>query len=170
MGGKRFSSIMRMLHRDIGYLMIGLTIIYIISGISLIYRDTNFLKFEKVIERQLEPNLNNDELGRQLWIRGFRVDRTEGDTLYFNNGTYNLQTGVAEYKVTELPTFFNKINHLHKTASKSSMHWLSLVFAILLFFMALSSFWMYTKKTKYFKRGLILSAIGVLLAVILVYI
>ena len=33
---------MRGLHRDIGFFLIGLTLIYSISGVLLIYRDTDF--------------------------------------------------------------------------------------------------------------------------------
>lgn len=44
--------IMRVLHRDIGFLTIGLTLVYALSGILLIYRNTDLLKTEKVEEKQ----------------------------------------------------------------------------------------------------------------------
>lgn len=34
----------RSLHRDIGFFLIGLTLIYVFSGILMIYRDTGFLQ------------------------------------------------------------------------------------------------------------------------------
>ena len=60
---------MRSLHRDFGFFAIGLTLIFSISGIVLIYRDTDFLKFEKQIEKQLSPNIKESELGMILHIR-----------------------------------------------------------------------------------------------------
>ena len=36
--------LIRVLHRDIGFLVVGLTIVYALSGIVLTYRDTGFLK------------------------------------------------------------------------------------------------------------------------------
>ena len=41
---------MRLLHRYIGYFMAGIMAVYAISGVLLIYRDTDFLKKEKEIE------------------------------------------------------------------------------------------------------------------------
>lgn len=35
--------LMRSLHRDIGFLLIGMTLIYCISGLLLIYRGNDFL-------------------------------------------------------------------------------------------------------------------------------
>jgi hypothetical protein len=34
----------RSLHRDIGFFLVGLTLVYVLSGILLIYRDTGFLQ------------------------------------------------------------------------------------------------------------------------------
>ena len=45
---------MRLLHRYIGYFMAGIMAVYAISGVLLIYRDTDFLKKEKKIEKKLE--------------------------------------------------------------------------------------------------------------------
>ena len=44
---------MRLLHRYIGYFMAGIMAVYAISGVLLIYRDTDFLKKEKKIENKL---------------------------------------------------------------------------------------------------------------------
>ena len=46
---KSINHCIRSLHRDIGFFIIGLTIIYSMSGIVLTYRDTNFLKHETLI-------------------------------------------------------------------------------------------------------------------------
>lgn len=34
----------RSLHRDVGFFLVGLTLVYVLSGILLIYRDTGFLQ------------------------------------------------------------------------------------------------------------------------------
>lgn len=34
----------RSLHRDIGFFLVGLTLVYVLSGVVLIYRDTGFLQ------------------------------------------------------------------------------------------------------------------------------
>ena len=64
---------MRLLHRYIGYFMAGIMAVYAISGVLLIYRDTDFLKKEKKIEKKLEANIPTDKLGKELKIKGFEV-------------------------------------------------------------------------------------------------
>lgn len=158
---------MRALHRDIGFLVIGITIILTLSGVSLIYRDTNFLKKVTIIERQLEPDLEIGEIGQQLHLRDFKVEKTEGNIVFFNNGTYNSSSGLAVYTAHQLPVFINKINAFHKTVSKNAMHWFLLIYAFLLLFLAISSFWMFSPGSKSFKRGLILSVIGIVISLLI---
>jgi hypothetical protein len=170
MGQKEKKSInhyMRSLHRDIGFFVIGLTIIYCISGILLIYRDTSFLKNKKNIERQLVPNLSENELGMALHSRNFAVIKTKGDSVYFKNGTYNKITGLAKYTDFVLPSFLERFNKLHTSNNRNPIHVLSVIFGILLLFLAISSFWMFKPDTKLFKRGICFAAIGILAAIIL---
>ena len=43
---------MRVLHRYLGFFLAGIMAVYAISGVILIYRDTDFLKSEQVFEEQ----------------------------------------------------------------------------------------------------------------------
>lgn len=166
---KSTSRIMRALHRDIGFFVIGLTVVFCISGIVLIFRDTDFLKQEVIIEKQIEPNVDSSELGGILRLRGFEVIKTEGDTVYFGNGTYNITSGVVIYSTKELPSFLNKLNRLHKTSSRNVIHWFTLVYGVLLLFLALSSFWMFKARTKLFWRGIIIASAGLIVSAILLF-
>lgn len=165
--GKSFSYYMRSLHRDIGFFLVGLTIIYSISGIVLIYRDTDWLKRDVMVERELSPNLEASELGGILRKRDFKVLKTEGDMVYFQNGTYNKATGVVQYSNKELPSFLNKFNDLHTSSSRSTVHWFTTIYGVLLLFLAVSSFWMFNTKAKKFRRGIIIAAIGIVSVVVL---
>ena len=159
---------MRSLHRDLGYFVLGITIIYAMSGIILIYRDTNFLKSEKTIEKQLAPNLQASELGKAMQKRGFEVLKSEGYLIYFQNGTYNKTTGVAKYADKTLPPFIEKINNLHKASSKDLSHLLSTIFGFILLFLAVSSFWMFKPKSKQFRRGILFAGAGLVFTLILI--
>lgn len=161
---------MRTLHRDLGFLVIGFTIIYAISGIVLIYRDTDFLKHEKQVEQQIAPNIPESDLGGVLHLRNLQVVKTEGEMVYFQNGTYNKATGTVNYTEKALPAFLEKINNLHKKASRNLSHVFSTFFGIILLFLAISSFWMFKPSTKMFRRGMILTGIGLILAVVLLLI
>jgi len=158
---------MRSLHRDIGFFVIGLAVVYSMSGIILIYRDTDFLKQEKLIEKQLSPDIKVEDLGKELRMRNFEVQKTEADLVYFQNGTYNKTTGLAKYTEKKLPAFLEKLTNLHKAISKNSSHIFSVVFGLLFLFLAISSFWMYKAKSKMFRRGMIFTASGVILVIIL---
>jgi hypothetical protein len=160
---------MRALHRDIGFFVVGLIIIYSLSGIVLIYRDTDFLKHEAQIEKKLPPNLLASELGSMLRLKDFKILKTEGDLVYFQNGTYNIASGVAEYTQKELPPWFSKFSNLHKTTSKSLAHWFTTIFGVLLLFLAISSFWMFKASTRQFRKGIFIAVTGIIFAVILLF-
>ena len=164
---KSLNYYMRGLHRDVGYFIFGMVIIYALSGIALIYRNTDFLKHEVTIEKQLKPNLPSEEIGKELRIRELKIVSEEGDVIHFQNGTYNKLTGDAVYASKEIIFPFNKFINFHKAISSKAKHWFNLVFGALILFMAISSLWMFKAGTKTFKRGMILISIGILFTVIL---
>lgn len=161
---------MRKLHRYVGYFVLGFTLIYSISGIMLVYRDTDFLKRETAVEKKLPPNLDQSELGSELHMRGFKIIKTEGDLHYFANGTYNKATGVTNYTVKALPTILSKMNSVHKSVSQNPSHLFATVFGILLLFLAVSSLWMFKPKAKSFKKGMVVAGSGVVIAIVLLLI
>ncbi len=160
--------IMRALHRDIGFLSIGLTIVYALSGVLLIYRNTDFLKVERVEQKQLATNLAVNDLGAELKIRNFRVEREEGSVIYFGNGSYDATTGkaVVTRKVYIPP--FDKLVNLHKVTGTNKMSVVALIYGILLAFLALSSLFMFKFGTRKSKRGLVMIAVSVAATIVLV--
>lgn len=80
---------MRTLHRDVGFLMIGLVVVFALSGIVLVYRDTDFLKKEMLVQRSISPNLASVDLGLTLKLKNMKVEKMEDDVIYFN-GKCNL--------------------------------------------------------------------------------
>jgi hypothetical protein len=164
---KSMSFNMRSLHRDIGFFVIGITIIYCISGVLLVFRDSDFLKHEVNTERQVRPNLSESDLGMILHQMNFKVFKTEGDIMYFQNGTYNKATGIAKYKEKVLPEYLGSTIKIHKVSSRSAMIWISVMYGVLLLFLAISSFWMFKSKTKLFRRGVWVAIGGCIVAVIL---
>lgn len=164
---KPFVYYIRMLHRDIGFFVAGLVLLYSISGVVLIYRDRGFLNHSVQIEKKLQPNINSAELGNVLRMRDFKVVKTEGEIVYFKGGTYNTTTGIAACTIQE-PIFpLNKIINLHKTASASGAFWFSTLFGVLLAFLAVSSFWMFDASAKPFQRGIKIAGAGVLLTIVM---
>ena len=55
---KDTKTFMRITHRYLGYFLAGIMAVYAVSGVLLVYRDTDFLKKEKSYEKKFEPNLD----------------------------------------------------------------------------------------------------------------
>ena len=161
---------MRVYHRYLGYFLAGIMAIYSLSGIVLIFIDTNFLKNEKQVEKQLKPNLKIEELGKELRIKELKADKEEGAIISFKQGTYNKETGVANYTVRELPRAIEKLTKLHKASTKDPLFYLNIFFGLSLFFFVVSSFWMFLPQSTIFKKGLYFTLAGIVLTIVLLII
>lgn len=162
--------IIRALHRDIGFLIVGLTLVYALSGVVLVYRNTGLLKSQETVQKSVSPNLSAENLGKALEMHRFQVTSEDEEFINFNGGSYNKVTGIATITSEVYPEIIEKMSGLHKQDSSSAMHIFSIIYGCLLLFLAVSSFWMYKAGTKPFKRGLLLGGGGVILAVVLVLI
>lgn len=166
---KSLSYYMRLLHRDVGYFVIGFVIIYAFSGILLTYRDTDLLKREVSVEKKIPAGVDPSKLSEMLRIRNFRIIKTEGNFVFFENGSYETSTGITKYVTKETVPAIDKLFSVHKASSRSPIHWLNIIFAISLIFLAISSFWMFKKGTVQFRRGICIAVVGVIIALLLVY-
>ena len=164
------STYLRVVHRYLGFFLAGIMAMYALSGIILIFRQTDFLKQEVRVEKELATNLTEEELGKALKIRELKVQETRQDVLYFEKGEYDRSTGLAIYTTKELPYFLDKMTKLHKATTKSPVYWLNIFFGLALLFFVVSAFWMFMPKTTVFKKGLYFSLAGVVLTLVLLFI
>jgi uncharacterized iron-regulated membrane protein len=158
---------MRIYHRYLGFFLAGIMAIYSLSGIVLIFRDTDFLKQEKTMQQQLQPNLNADALGKAIKIRDFKITSVNGDVQNFKNGSYNAATGAVSYTVKSLPRMLERLIKLHKANTRDPLFYLNVFFGVSLFFFVISSFWMFMPRTSIFKKGLYFTLAGILLTVLM---
>jgi hypothetical protein len=158
---------MRIYHRYLGFFLAGIMTIYSLSGIVLIFRDTDFLKQEKTIQQQLQPNLNADALGKAIKIRDLKIISVNGDLQSFKSGTYNTTTGAVSYTIKSLPRMLERLTKLHKASTKDPLFYLNVFFGVSLFFFVISSFWMFMPKTSIFKKGLYFTLAGILVTVLM---
>ncbi|MBK1897950.1 hypothetical protein [Chryseobacterium paridis] len=163
-------SFMRITHRYLGYFLAGIMAIYAISGVLLVYRDTDFLKKDKKYSTTVGKDLSEKALGKELKIKNFEIESRVGNIAYFKQGAYNTTTGEAKYIKKELPFALDKMVKLHKAQSKDTLSPLNTFFGVALFFFVISSFWMFNPKTKAFKRGMIFTIAGLVVSIILIFI
>ena len=160
---------MRIFHRYLGFFLSGIMAVYAISGIVMIFRETEFLKSERELERQLAVDLPDAEVGSTLRIKDFKVERSEGSLIYFHEGTYDKKTGLAKYKAKQLPYVLDKMTKLHKATTNRPLYFLNIFFGAALLFFVLSAFWMFMPKTEVFRKGLYFALGGIVLTLILVF-
>ena len=161
---------MRLTHRYLGFFMAGIMVVYSVSGILLIYRDSDFLKKENIIQKNIENNLSEKELEKEIKIKNLEILKIQNGVLLFKGGYYNTKTGAVKFSKKELPSIFKKMTNLHKSQSKDRLSLLNVFFGIALFFFVVSSFWMFNVRSKAFRRGMVYTSLGLILSIILIYI
>lgn len=161
---------MRVYHRYLGFFLAGIMAVYAISGIVLIFRDTDFLKDEKLVEQKLSPGLSAEELGKATRIRDLKIDKETGNMQMFRQGSYNKKTGEVRYTVKSLPRAIEKLTQLHKASTKQPLFYLNVFFGFSLLFFVISSFWMFMPETAIFKKGLYFTLAGIMLTLVLLYV
>ena len=160
---------MRIYHRYLGFFLAGIMAVYAISGTVLIFRKTDFLKVEKTVQKELDQNLNAEELGKVLRIKDLKITEQSGDLLSFEGGNYNLTTGLANYTEKDLPVVLKKMTDLHKATTDRPLFFLNIFFGFSLLFFVISSFWMFVPKASAFKKGIYFSLAGLILALLILF-
>lgn len=159
---------MRIYHRYLGFFLLGIMAVYSISGVIMVFRDTDFLKNERSIHKEAESGLTPDKLGKALGIRNLKVTKEESGKIYFENGIYDTATGQADYKIKEYPLLIEKMTKLHKAKSSEPLFFMNIFFGLSLLFFVVSSFWMFMPDTSVFRKGMYFMLAGfVLMAMML---
>ncbi|KQC33576.1 membrane protein [Nonlabens sp. YIK11] len=168
--GRKTSNKVRMYHRYLGFFLAGIMAVYAISGVTLIYRDTDVFKKKTEIETTLEPNLTADQVGKELKIRRFSATSETATTINFKNGSYDKTTGAAAYTKVETPYLLNKLQNFHKAETGDPLYFLNIFFGVSLLFFVVSAFWMFLPSTPIFKKGMWFAAAGLVLTLVLLFV
>jgi len=172
-----FTKLNRITHRDIGYLIAGLTIIYAISGIALNHRndwnpnyifDNRGFMADTVITRETFNNnsaleiLNSLELESEF--KTFYFPKGNKVTIFINGGLVQLNTETGEgiiERISKRPLFYH-INFLHYNPGKWWKYFSDL-FCLALITVTVTGLFILKGKNGITKRGAILTIIGILL-------
>ncbi len=161
---------MRSLHRDVGFLVVGLTILFAVSGVVLVYRNTDTFTIEKQVNKVWEKQMDMDAVVDELPFRRVEGLDENGDTISFKQGYYVRSSGVVSYTYETYPWVIQKFISLHKSRSGNVLHWVATIYGLLLLFLAISSFWMFKPGTGNFQRGLIIAGLGIAAVVVMLFI
>lgn len=159
----------RVIHRYLGFFLAGIMSIYAISGMVLIFRNTDFLKQKETVTKQVAAQAAPHELGGLLGLKRLEIKEISDTEIIFDNGSYNKATGEAKYTVQKLPYLLDKMTGFHKATTGDPLYYFNLFFGGALLFFALSSFWMFMPASPIFKKGLYFTLGGVVLALLLLF-
>ena len=166
------------LHRDVGYLIVGLTLVFGVSGLALNHRaDWNPSYRQQKTARQIAPLTATDRDGpvrealSQLGVTGeprnaFRPD-PQTLQIFFENTTYavDIPTGaVIVDAVRPRPVLF-ELNQMHLNAGKGVWTAIADVYAVALIMMAVTGIFVLRGKTGITGRGAWLVTLGALVPV-----
>ena len=167
MNNRNVSNKFRIYHRYLGFFLAGIMAMYAISGIVLIFRTTDAFKVEKTIEKKVDTGLNEEQLGKTLRIKDFKIQKAEDSKIYFEQGVFDKNTGIATYRVKELPVILESFTKLHKANTNRPLFILNIIFGLCLLFFVISAFWMFMPATKIFRKGIFFTIGGIILTLIL---
>lgn len=172
---KRLRRWLRAAHRDIGYLGVGLTVVYALSGIAVNHIEdwepnqttvTGELPLEapaQASDQELAALVSSKVLGSEAQV--------DPDTLYRVDALLEFQSADTRFQVdNEAQTirferdedrfFLKTANWLHLNRGKKAWTFIADTYAVALLFLALSGLWMIPGKRGLWGRGIILVAIG----------
>jgi len=166
---------LRVIHRDLGFLMVGISLVYGISGIYLNHmdgKDPAFRKEAKTI--QFPANLNSDEL-KSVWEadknlpklnRIMRADDKQS-SLFLEGGigVYNSSTGSVDYEISKKRALIYWINKLHYNKVKG-WNMVADIFAGSLIFLAISGLFIVKGKKGLAGSGKWYLLIGILIPIL----
>lgn len=172
----------RSLHRDLGYLSIGLTIVFALSGLALNHRDdwnpnysiirkteviTESLGPEQLIEKsKIKYNIKVKEKGR-FWINPNQLKVFyPGDTTLI----YRKDQNVIEYESISPRFLLRSFNSLHLNELKGLWVFFSDLYAVILLYLAISAIFMVKGKYGIQGRGGILALIGLFVPILFILI
>lgn len=168
MASPKIHNAVRKYHRWLGFFLAGIMSVYAVSGILLIFRKTDFMKFPQQEEHQLKKGLGEEALVKQLGLKNIKVESQQGDLILFADGQYNKSTGAAVINKVDYPMPLAKLVKLHKATHKSPLFFLNISFGIALLFFVISAFLMFMPKLPLFKNGIKIAIAGAGFALLVV--
>jgi hypothetical protein len=177
---------LRSIHRDFGYLVVGITFIYVVSGIALNHRTdwnphytmvsedlslppSNQINFSEEEILSLLKKLNYQTVYKKHFVTGKNEIK-----IFVEEGTvmYNPEQGRVELELLKKRPFFFQINKIHLAQTSQLWIWISDIMATFLLFVAISGLFLLKGKLGIRGRGLWFTAIGFIipLAIILFFI
>ncbi len=174
---------LRALHRDVGYLAVGLTVVYALSGLAVNHIsdwDPNFTQIDVEHQVQLPADTDDDDAVSQAVLERvapgvapadvyrptddeLEISLPDQRTLYVD-----LKSGHVREEGQQPRFVLRAINWLHLNRGKKAWTYVADGYAVFLLFLAGSGLFMLPGRKGLMGRGAILAALGALVPIIYV--
>jgi len=181
----KWRRVVRLLHRDVGYVAAALTVIFSVSGIAVNHIEDwnpNYVVEKKIINIEpISDSLYTAEIAKahvvaQLNITDsikthFRPSPNEID-IFIEGKTIsaNLKTGIVSVERITKRAVFKKMNFLHLNTPKKLWTWISDIFAVSLILLAITGLFMIKGKKGFKGRGKWLFIFGMIIPIFFLFI
>jgi hypothetical protein len=178
------SKLNRITHRDIGYLIAGLTIIYAVSGIALnhkhdwnpnyIIEDRGFTTKAKITRETISKETAMgilESIPGDLEYKTYYFPSGNILTIFIEGGSVRINTKTGEgtiEKISKRPLFY-QMNFLHYNPGKWWKYF-SDIFCVALILVTITGLFLVKGKNGITRRGAILTAIGIILPLLFLFI
>lgn len=173
------------LHRDIGYLCVGLTILYAISGIAVNHVDDWNPSYEiskesisigkvdraDVIVSKDEVSEIIKKIGAMQKFKNYHQSSKDELKIFLVDNTISvhLENGTVEQKIAKRRFLLFESNFLHLNHPKKLWTYVADLYAVGLLLLALTGFLMMFGKNKIKLRGVVFTSIGVTVPVVFLF-
>jgi uncharacterized protein len=168
----RWRAWLRAIHRDVGYLAVGFTLIYAISGLAMNHIgdwDPNFVSAERVVAIPPLTDNTTEEQAVAMVTQAAGTGAPDkvlhaGDEVHldYDDGTKVVAIGDTVVIQERSPRLFLRVaNWLHATRGKPTWKYISDAYAVLLLYLAISGLFMIKGRLGLRWRGTLLVSLGV---------
>src|SRR5690554_1602025 len=176
----KIRKLLRILHRDLGCFIVGMTIVYVVSGICLNHRHDFNPDYKILFEEISTPSLAANEYDEPAVLNLLQQFESKPDyrkhyitnqgnvKVFIANGEVIIFPGrdIAELTYLKQRPLIFEMNLLHKSSIGSIWKWTSDTMSLILLFVAVSGLFILKGKRGFLKWGWIWTIIGILVPVV----
>ncbi|NCC73045.1 MAG: peptidase [Sphingobacteriia bacterium] len=165
----------RILHRDIGYLAVGITLVYVLSGFFLSHKNIFSASKTETFSVVFPEKLNGESFfnywSSNISLKLNHYKETDDNIQFFiegGTGYYNKSNGETTYEIYKERPVITFLNQLHNN-QKSGWIYIADIYAVILAFLAISGLFMVNGKNGFLNRGLWLMIVGIIIVLLFVF-
>lgn len=176
---KKIRKWLRIIHRDLGYFVVGITLVYAVSGILLNHKKNDEDPAYRIVSggNTIDKNLSV-AMFKDFWKKNhtdIRLNKVVSEKDNFKLflagglGDYSPHTGDYHYEIYQKRPMVSFINKLHLN-QKHSWTFFGDVFAVSLIFLAVSGLFIVAGKNSFKKRGVWFMLGGIVIVILYVWV